>query len=66
MRPKDPLEPEDQPQTRRDLEFWVRDHLDLRPEKVTALTRIADVFGMIGSSTAAKLTIITIFIVGSG
>lgn len=37
-----------------------------KPKKVTALTRIADVFGMIGSSTAAKLTIITIFIVGGG
>lgn len=42
MRAKDPIEPENQPQTRRDLEFWVRDHLDLRPEKVTALMAVID------------------------
>lgn len=37
-----------------------------KAKKVTAMTRIADVFGMIRSSTAAKLTIVTIFIVGGG
>jgi diguanylate cyclase (GGDEF)-like protein len=42
MRPDDRTDPEHQPQTRRDLEFWVREHLDLRPEKITALMAIVD------------------------
>lgn len=33
---------EHQPQTRRDLEFWVRDHLELRPEEVSALMAVID------------------------
>lgn len=35
-----------------------------KAKKVTTLTRIADVFGMIKGSAAAKITLLTLFIVG--
>ncbi len=35
-----------------------------KPKKVTAMMRIADVFGMIKGSAAAKITLLTLFIVG--
>jgi len=37
-----PPDPVPAPQTRRELELWVRDHLDLRPEKVTALMAVIE------------------------
>ena len=42
MHPDDLTGSESTPQTLRELEFWVRDHLDLRPEKVTALMSVVD------------------------
>jgi len=37
-----------------------------KPKKVTTMTRIADVFGMIKSSAPAKIILLTLFIVGGG
>lgn len=42
MRGPDQPDSEHQPQTRRDLEFWVRDHLELRPEEVSALMAVIE------------------------
>ncbi len=42
MRHANQTESDGPPETRRDLEFWVRDHLDLRPEKITALMAVID------------------------
>ena len=42
MHPEDRTEPARQPESLRDLEFWVREHLDLRPEKVRALMATID------------------------
>ena len=42
MHPEDLTRPDPPPHTLRDLEFWVRDHLDLRPEKVRALMATID------------------------
>jgi diguanylate cyclase (GGDEF)-like protein len=42
MRGPDQPDSEHQPQTRRDLEFWVRDHLQLYPEQITALMAVID------------------------
>ena len=42
MHPEDLTGSDPPPHTLRELEFWVRDHLDLRPEKVTALMAAID------------------------
>jgi diguanylate cyclase (GGDEF)-like protein len=42
MHPEDLTGSDPPPHTLRELEFWVRDHLDLRPEKVTALMAVID------------------------
>lgn len=42
MRAEDSTDTQGTPQTRKELEFWVRDHLNLRPEKVSALMTAID------------------------